>query len=114
MSTAILPGDVERFRDGVREILGLDFDDAKVDQLAEALHGRLEATGCSRVDDYLRRLTAGTSPEWGALAERLTVSETYFFRYRDHFRAFTEARSPPVHVGRAETRAHPIGGRRVR
>src|SRR5258708_26081493 len=28
--------------------------------------------------------------EWRVLAERLTVAETYFFRYWDHFRAFGE------------------------
>jgi chemotaxis protein methyltransferase CheR len=48
------------------------------------------AVGQDRVESYLDRLAVGRPGDWGGLIEGLTVGETYFFRYRDHFRAFSE------------------------
>lgn len=90
MKALLVPGDVERFRDLVRAHLGLDFDDDKLEGLAEVLCQRVEATGQGRAEVYLDRLEAGLDADWRILAERLTVNETYFFRYRDHFRAFSD------------------------
>jgi chemotaxis protein methyltransferase CheR len=84
--------DIEGFRSLVAQRLGLYFDDAKLDFLADVAQRRMEATGCELFSSYLKRIAslATEREEIRALAEQLTVNETYFFRYADHFRAFAE------------------------
>ncbi len=84
--------DVDRFRGLVARRLGLGFDDGKLDQLADVLRGRLEASGCADAGSYLVRVESSGAgrEEWRALAEQLTVGETFFFRNSDHFRALAE------------------------
>jgi chemotaxis protein methyltransferase CheR len=86
--------DVSRFRTLISRRLGLLFEDDKLDYLVEVLRERLEAAGSSRADAYLESLASGAPEEIRALARRLTVGETYFFRYLDHFRAFTDVVLP--------------------
>jgi chemotaxis protein methyltransferase CheR len=81
----------ERFRSVVAARLGLHFDDAKLDELSDTLRVRMLAVRATTVDAYIARMDAG---ELGALAERLTVGETYFFRYREQFQAFAEVALP--------------------
>jgi chemotaxis protein methyltransferase CheR len=82
MTTRLLRPQLEVFRDLVGARFGLQFDDGKLDLLADVAAQRVDALGTS-VDAYLGRLAAGQDPdELGALAERLTVGETYFFRSR--------------------------------
>jgi chemotaxis protein methyltransferase CheR len=81
--------EADRFRDLVRARLGLDFEDAKLEQLAQLLGQRTQATSSAGVSAYLEGLSRGHAGEWRVLAERLTISESYFFRYHDHFRAFS-------------------------
>ena len=79
--------DVERFRGAILRRMGLQFDDAKLGLLTEALRRRL---GKRRVPGqlYLAELETNAPPEeWVALAEELTVTETYFFRNREQFDA---------------------------
>jgi len=92
---------VERFRASVAEVLGLSFDDGRLDDLADTLSRRVEESGSRTGSRYLDRLTSGAGwpEEWRTLAGRLTVGETYFFRYRDHFRAFSEAVLPALLCG---------------
>ncbi len=82
--------EVERFRAAILRRFGLHFDEARKDHLADVLRRRLEARGAVEGDAYLSRLESGWRDEEETLAESLTVGETYFFRYRDHFRAFKE------------------------
>lgn len=86
--------DIERFRDAILHSLGLQFDDAKLGQLGEVLRRRLakrHAPGAV----YLAELETNPPPEeCGALAEELTVTETYFFRNRDQFNALAGAVLP--------------------
>ncbi|HWE28468.1 MAG TPA: CheR family methyltransferase, partial [Polyangia bacterium] len=82
--------DVERFRALIVQRLGLQFDDGKLDLLAQILRQRLDATGGDGGGRYLQALEGGASDELGALAEQLTVGETYFFRNLDQLRACTE------------------------
>jgi chemotaxis protein methyltransferase CheR len=86
--------DQELFRDAIRGLLGLHFDDAKLEDVAATLRERLSATGRD-VAGYLRLLR---DPEGRAearvLAELLTVSETYFFRNSEQFRALAEVAIP--------------------
>jgi len=82
--------DVERFRDIVARRLGLQFDDSKLEFLTEIVAGRLEERR-AEVRPYLDLLDRPDGrDEWRALADPLTVAETYFFRYADHFRAFSD------------------------
>jgi chemotaxis protein methyltransferase CheR len=85
--------EIERFRGAVAERMGLSFDEGKADMLAEALRKRLDSSGVGLPEAYLDRLTAWPE-EWRALAERLTVTETYLFRYAEQFRAFAEVVLP--------------------
>jgi chemotaxis protein methyltransferase CheR len=85
---------VDRFRIDVARCLGLQFDETKSGYLAEVLRQRLEATRQTH-DDYLDRLEQDTPrDEIRALAQELTVSETYFFRNGDQFRAFSDIALP--------------------
>ncbi len=88
--------DIEQFRTIVGQCLGLHFEDSKLDFLADVLRRRMEATGSDHFPSYYSRITslASEREELRALAEQLTVCETYFFRYADHFRAFTETVLP--------------------
>lgn len=92
MSLILERTEIERFRNAVLSGLGLAFEDGKLDLLAEVLVGRLETHGCDRAQMYLGRLANHKEwrEEWRALADRLTVPETYFFRYWDHFQAFAD------------------------
>ncbi|HYU16164.1 MAG TPA: CheR family methyltransferase [Candidatus Acidoferrum sp.] len=92
MTAAQAPSDVLRFRDLVGIRLGLHFDDGRLDFLAEVL-SRQRGSGAAR--DYLRRLEREMSRhELTALAQELTIPETYFFRHIDQFRAFSEVAVP--------------------
>jgi chemotaxis protein methyltransferase CheR len=94
--TVALAAEIECFRGLVAERLGLHFEDGKLDFLADILRQRMEATGCDHFSSYQDRIdsSASDSKELRAVAEQLTVCETYFFRYTDHFRAFTETVVP--------------------
>src|SRR5262249_13721617 len=84
--------EIEQFRGAVARRLGLAFDETKCDLLAAAIQERLDAYGHERPAVYLSKLLSLSDwrEEWRILAEKLTVAETYFFRNRDHFRAFEE------------------------
>jgi chemotaxis protein methyltransferase CheR len=88
------PAQVERFRAVVADRMGLAFESGKLELLSQVLTERLGAFDKSRPDSYLLKLEHGWREEVRALAERLTVGETYFFRYADHFRAFVEVVLP--------------------
>jgi chemotaxis protein methyltransferase CheR len=96
MNVTLAAGDIECFRSLVAERLGLYFDDSKLDFLADVVRQRMEATRCDLFSLYQRRIVSsvGEREELRALAERLTVNETYFFRYADHLRAFAEVVVP--------------------
>lgn len=95
MSVLVDNGDVERFRGIVASQFGLQFDDSKLAFLADVLRRRLEV-GRQDSERYLRQLERGPRDdgESGALAQELTVGETYFFRNIDQFRAFREIALP--------------------
>ncbi len=87
--------DVDSFRRLVARRLGILYDDTKLDYLADILRSRIDDWRQRRGGSYLASLSAGDSvDEWRMLAEKLTVAETYFFRYWDHFRAFVEVVLP--------------------
>jgi len=86
--------DIDRFRSVIACRLGLQFEDAKLGYLADVMRRRLEI-GRQTPEAYLARLeTELVDDETGALAQELTVPETYFFRHNDQFRAFAEIALP--------------------
>jgi chemotaxis protein methyltransferase CheR len=84
--------DVEQFRTVVARRLGLQYEDGKLDFLAEVARQHMELMGNARFESYLERLNSSPkgSHEFRTLAEQLTVNETFFFRNADNFRAFAE------------------------
>jgi chemotaxis protein methyltransferase CheR len=95
----------QQFRVWISRRLGLRFDDAKLEFLAEVLCRRAENKGLAS-REYLTRLH-GTydEDEFSALALELTVPETYFFRHMDQFRAFAEVALPEAQATRGPQRS---------
>lgn len=80
-----------RFCEVIRERLGLQFDADKSDFVSDVLGQRVRETGSISTAQYLDRIG---KEELRALAERLTVTETFFFRNGDNFHALTGAVLP--------------------
>lgn len=94
MTATFGSSELDRFRAAISGCLGLQFEDAKLGFLAEVFHRRLESTR-QNPDMYLARLgTNVLKDEISALAQELTVPETYFFRHIDQYRAFAEIAVP--------------------
>jgi chemotaxis protein methyltransferase CheR len=86
--------ELEQFREAVGRVLGLQFDDSKLSQLADVFRRRLETTRLTAAA-YLRAFESGAlEAEITALVPDLTVAETYFFRHGDQYRAFAEVALP--------------------
>jgi chemotaxis protein methyltransferase CheR len=87
--------EVERFRAAIVRQIGLQFDDDKLVLLREVLCRRLNRLSCSSTS-YLGRLEEEKTDrdELCALAQELTVGETYFFRHNDQFRALADVALP--------------------
>lgn len=98
---------VDRFRTFASRQLGLHFGEGQLGVLAETLRRRIERTG--RLPEvYLADLEARdrerAREEARLVAQDLTVTETYFFRNTDQFRAFRELVLPERARARAATR----------
>jgi len=103
------PDDLERVRTAVEQRLGLTFDDATRQDLVDAVHARLAATGARTARDYAARLGSDASgDELRALAERVTVGETCFFRTPDHFRALADLVLPARARARVQAGGEPL------
>jgi chemotaxis protein methyltransferase CheR len=83
---------LERMRAVLAARLGHEYADDKLDFVVQVLRQRAATAGDAGVDQYLDRISScpNGSPELGALAEELTVTETFFLRSSDHFRVLTE------------------------
>ena len=94
MNGPVTRRDLERFRTAIVGEIGLQFDDAKLGFLGEVLQRRLDQLGRPG-GDYLSDLEQGRwHGEFTALAQELTVGETYFFRNNEQFRALAEVALP--------------------
>jgi chemotaxis methyl-accepting protein methylase len=84
MKIALAATEIECFRTLVTQRFGLYFGEPRLDFLADVVRQRMEATGCVHFSSYQRRIasSAGEPDELRALAERLTVNETYFLNMR--------------------------------
>lgn len=97
--------ELDRFKAIVGERLGLHFADGQEHAVVDALRERIGQTGSPSATAYLARLTQpGTArAELRAVAERLTVPETYFFRDASQLRAFSEVVLPDRLAARRST-----------
>lgn len=85
---------VDRLRQIVTRRIGLQTDDARAPELADALERRVRATRLN-VDTYLTLLEHDPNvSEFAVLAPELTVSETYFFRHQQQHAAYTDLALP--------------------
>jgi chemotaxis protein methyltransferase CheR len=84
---------VDRLRGLLAERLGMAFDEKKDGQLDDVLQQRATQHGLTD-RGYLDRLATAWGSELAALAEALTVNETYFFRNIEQFRALAEVVIP--------------------
>jgi len=84
--------ETSRFRELLTRVLGFQLDAARTPALHDLLLERAAATRSGGIDSYLLRLsqTSPSDPEVRALADGLTVTETYFLRGADQLRAFSE------------------------
>jgi len=86
---------IARFRAQIVAMMGLDFDESKFSILATVLHNRMTAHNVDQAH-YLDWLESGSADELQSLARDLTVTETYFLRNIDQFRAFSEVALPAI------------------
>lgn len=94
----------QRFRGWIARRLGLHFDDAKLEFLAEVLDRRADKQRLAR-RPYLDRLEGpDLDAELQALALELTVPETYFFRHIDQIHAFADVALPEAQTARGSIR----------
>ncbi len=98
--------DVARLRQLLSARLGMTFDAKRGPQLAEVLRVRAAQHGLSD-RGYLDRLGTAWNNELAALAEAVTINETYFFRNIEQFNVLAEVVLP----ARVRVRA---GERRLR
>jgi chemotaxis protein methyltransferase CheR len=97
--------DLVRFRALLATRMGWTFADADLPHLAGELDRRAAARGLDP-GAYLDRLGAGGwREEISVIAEDLTITETYFFRHSEQFRALAEVALPERVAARAERRA---------
>lgn len=96
MKGAVDRQDLERFRREVAALFGLRIDDGRLDQLRETLLERMALCRSDSASAYFARLASGADArsELRALAEKLMVGETYFFRNVEQFHAFVEVALP--------------------
>src|SRR5258708_27547401 len=84
---------VDRFRSLVQHKFGLCLSDPS-DHIHKFVRKRIAATGSRDFASYEALVTSQSPTELRAIAELLTVGETYFFRKGDHFRALIEYALP--------------------
>jgi chemotaxis protein methyltransferase CheR len=109
MTPVLVKNDIEQFRSILTCHLGLQFEDEKLDYLADVMLQRMQSVGRTRFEScstYIAHLNASpkASAEWRALAEQLTVNETFFFRNSDNFLALAENVLPERIRAKAQTK----------
>jgi chemotaxis protein methyltransferase CheR len=96
---------VTTFRELLADRMGWRFADGDLPHLLAVLDQRSAALDLSRAA-YLGRLAAGGwSAEIAALTDDLTITETYFFRHGEQFRALAEVALPERVAARGVQRA---------
>ena len=109
MTPVPTPTEVEQFRTTLSCHLGLQYEDAKLDYLADVMRQRMQPVGRARFASYSAYLgylhaSPKGSAQWRSLAEQLTVNETFFFRNADNFLALAEMVLPDRIRAKAQTK----------
>ena len=92
---------IARFRALIAQRLGLQLGEAGHAPLVDVLARRIAATALDP-EDYLDELArARLDGELGAVAEAVTIGETYLFRGAEQLRALTQVALPALAGGRA-------------
>ena len=88
-------------RDMIAQRVGIWFDDAKRDLLADKLSDLMAARGMTSFLDYyyLLRYDANAEQHWTELTDRLSVPETWVWRQPEQLRALA-AVVAPAHIAR--------------
>lgn len=98
MNTSPAVGDatVMRFAALIEERLGLRYGSSSLIELKAVLAARMRVLNCPGFDAYLKRLEAAEAmrEEMRALAPKLTIGETYFFRSPEQLNVFSEIALP--------------------
>lgn len=83
-------------RDMIAQRVGIWFDDAKRDLLADKLSDLMAARGMTSFLDYyyLLRYDADASEHWAELIDRLSVPETWVWRQPEQLRALADIVAP--------------------
>lgn len=95
---------LDRLKDLVIERTGHHYYVDKDKLLYERARERMQARSIATLDEYVDDLERVGSQEWRALEDAITVGETYFFRYPDHFAALREQVLPRLIEARREVR----------
>ena len=95
---------IELFRRLVTGHLGMTLADVPKDTLASLVAEQAHAHG-ETSDAYLERLKRADGEAWKAMAERLTIGETYFYRHPEQFRAFAQVALPELIEARQSERS---------
>lgn len=95
---------LERLREAVVGRMGHHYYADKDKLLFERGRERMLARGLSSLDAYVDRLEQGDAEEWRALEDSITVGETYFFRYPDHFEALRKDVLPRLIAARRDVK----------
>ena len=91
------PGELDRFRELVREASGLELPQARRSDLQRAVNRALAATGLGDAEALYRHLRGqGGRPALEAFVADLTVGETHFFRNRPQFEALEHHILPEI------------------
>jgi chemotaxis protein methyltransferase CheR len=84
---------VDQFREFIQATFGIQHDDSKLDILRDVLQERKIATQVPSDAGYLALLERSQA-EQEAVARRITISETYFFRVPEQFEALMRTALP--------------------
>lgn len=93
-------------RDLINQRCGIQYEDDRLDLLAGKLEGRVVDLGLASFEEYYHylRYDPGGGVEWQALADAVTVNETYFMREVDQLQAFVETVVPGLRATKRSSR----------
>lgn len=95
---------IERLKRAVLTRTGHHYYVDKDKLLYERARERMQVRGLT-FEAYVELLERGDGDEWRRFEEAITIGETYFFRYPDHFAALREKVLPKLIAARRDVRA---------
>ncbi len=96
---------LERLKAAVIARTGHHYYADKDKLLYERSRERMQARGIASFESYVDLLERGDGEEWRRLEDAITIGETYFFRYPDHFASLRESVLPRLISARRDVRA---------